>query len=143
MVEGYDSIVKKSAWEIVPRQVDKSVVGLRWIYKVKQVADGSLEKYKARFLDWGLSQIEGIDCDETFSPVARYSSIRSILALSAHMGWCIHQMDVKTMFLNGIIEEEVYIEKPEGFETFDRESHVCRLKRALYGLNQAPCAWYT
>jgi hypothetical protein len=59
------------------------------------------------------------------------------------MGWCIHQMDVKTMFLNGIIEEEVYIEKPEGFETFDRESHVCRLKRALYGLKQAPRSWYT
>jgi hypothetical protein len=72
-----------------------------------------------------------------------YSSIRSILALSMHMGWRIHQMDVKTAFLNGIIEEEVYIKQPEGFETFDRELNVCRLKRALYGLKQAPRAWYT
>jgi hypothetical protein len=87
--------------------------------------------------------IEGIDYDETFAPVARYSSIRSILALSAQMGWHIHQMDVKTAFLNEIIEEEVYIEQPEGFETFDREFHVCRLKRALYGMKQAPRAWYT
>ena len=91
----------------------------------------------------GFSQIKGIDYDESFAPVARYSSIRSILALSTQMGWRIHEMDVKTAFLNGIIEEEVYIEQLEGFETFDRESHVCRLKRALYGLKQAPHAWYT
>jgi hypothetical protein len=86
MVELYDSIVKNSAWEIVPRPVDKSVVGLRWIYKVKQVVDGIVEKYKARFAARGFSQIEGIDYDETFAPVTRYSSIRSILALSAQMG---------------------------------------------------------
>ena len=72
-----------------------------------------------------------------------FRSIRSILALSLQMGWCIHQMDVKIVFLNGIIEEEVYIEKSEGFKIFNSESHVCRLERALYGLKQAPCAWYT
>jgi hypothetical protein len=143
MVEEYDSIVKNSVWEIVPRSIDKSVVGSRWIYKVKQAADGSVEKYKARFVARVFSQIEGIDYGETFAPVSRYSSIRSILALSAEMSWRIHQMNVKIAFLNGIIEEEVYIEQPKGFETFDRESHVCRLKRALYGLKQAPCAWYT
>jgi hypothetical protein len=143
MVEEYDSIVKNSSWETIPRPIDKSVVGSRWIYKVKQVVDGSVEKYKARFVARIFSQIEGIDYDETFAPVTRYSSIRSILALSAQMGWRIHQMDVKTVFLNGIIEEEVYIEQPEGFETFDRYLHVCKLKRAWYGLKQAPHAWYT
>jgi len=143
MIEEYDSIVRNSAWEIVPRPVGKSVVGSRWIYKVKQAADGSVEKYKARFVARGFSQIEGIDYEETFAPVARYSSIRTILALSAQMGWHIHQMDVKTVFLNGVIEEEVYIENHEGFEIFSSELHVCRLKRALYGLKQAPCAWYT
>jgi hypothetical protein len=86
MVEEYDSIVKNSVWDIVPRPIDKSVVGSRWIYKVKQAADGSVEKYKARFVARGFSQIEGIDYGETFAPVARYSSIRSILALSAQMG---------------------------------------------------------
>ena len=75
MVEEYDSIVSNSAWEIVPRPVGKSVVGLRWIYKVKQAADGSIEKYKARLVARGFSQIEGIDYEETFAPVARYSSI--------------------------------------------------------------------
>ena len=83
MVEEYDSIVINSAWEIVPRPVGKSVVGSRWIYKVKQAADGSIEKYKAIFVSRGFSQIEGIDYEETFAPVARYSSIRTILALSA------------------------------------------------------------
>jgi len=83
MVEEYDSIVRNSAWEIVPRPEGKSVVGSRWIYKVKQVADGSVEKYKVRFVAEGFSQIEGINYEETFSPIARYSSIRMILALSA------------------------------------------------------------
>eukprot|EP00253_Pinus_taeda_P030510 PITA_30510 len=143
MVEEYDSIVRNSAWEIVPRPEGKSVVGSRWIYKVKQVADRSVEKYKARFVARGFSQIEGVDYEKTFAPVARYSSIQMILALSVQMGWHIHQMDVKTAFLNGVIEGEVYIEQPDGFEIFSSESHVCRLKRALYGLKQAPRAWYT
>ena len=134
MVEEYESIVRNNAWEFVPRPVGKLVVGSRWIYKVKKIANGSVENYKAIFVAGGFSQVEGIDYEETFSPVARYSSIRSILALSVHMGRNIHQMDVKTTFLKGFIEEEVYIEQPEGFETFENESHVCRLKRALYGL---------
>jgi hypothetical protein len=125
MVEEYDSIVRNSVWDVVPRPEDKSVVSSHWLYKVKQAADGSVEKHKARFVARGFSQVEGIDYDETFAPVARYSSIRSILALSAQMGWKIHQMDVKTTFLNGMIEEEVYIEQPEGFETFDHVSRMC------------------
>ena len=83
MVEEYDSIARNIAWEIFLRPVAKSVVGSRWIYKVKQAADGSVEKYKARFVARGFSQIEGIDYEENFAPVAWYSSIRTILALSA------------------------------------------------------------
>ena len=112
MVEEYDSIVRNSAWEIFPRPEGKSVVGSRWIYKVKQVANGSVEKYKARFVARGFSQIEGIDYEENFALVVRYSSIQTMLSLLAHMGWHIHQMDVKTAFLNGVIEEEVYIKQP-------------------------------
>ena len=92
---------------------------------MKQAADESVEKYKARFVARGFSQIEGFDYEETFAPVARYSSIRTILALSVQMGWHIHQMDVMTAFLNGVIEEEVYIEQPEGFDIFSSELHVC------------------
>eukprot|EP00253_Pinus_taeda_P007144 PITA_07144 len=130
--------MQNSVWDVVPRPRDKSMVTSLWLYKVKHAANGSIEKHKARFVSRGFSQVEGIDYDETFAFVARYPSIRSILALSTQMGWKVHHMDVKTTFLNGEIEEEVYIEQPEGFETFNRESHVCQLKRALYGLKQAP-----
>ena len=110
---------QNSVWEVVPRPENKLAVGSRWIYKVKQVADGSIEKHKARFLAKGLSQAEGFDYEEKNFLVARYSSIRTILAFVVQMGWKIHQMDVKTTFLNGVIEEEVCIEQLEGFETFD------------------------
>ena len=111
----------------VPRPQGKKVVGSRWIYKVKYAADGSMEKYKARFVAKGFSQKEGIDYEETFAPVARYSSIRTIISLAVEMGWRVHQMDVKTAFLNGVIEEKVYIERPEEFDVDNRETHVCIL----------------
>ena len=87
----------------MPRPQGKKVVGSRWIYKVKHAADRSVEKYKERFVVKGFSQKEGIDYEETFAPVAKYSSIRTIISLAAEMGWCVHQMDVKTSFLNGVI----------------------------------------
>lgn len=89
----------------------------------------------------GHSQVERIDYEETFALVARYSSIRSIITLATQMGWKIYQMDVKTTFLNGVIEEEMYIEQLEGFETFDQESHMCRIKKVVYSLKQTPCPW--
>jgi hypothetical protein len=119
------------------------MVTSRWLYKLKHAADGNIERYKARFVARGFSQVEGVDYDETFASVARYTSIRSMISIATEMGWKIHQMDVKTAFLNGLIQEEVYIEHPLGFEVHGRESHVCRLKKALYGLKQAPRAWYS
>jgi hypothetical protein len=118
------------------------VVSSKWIYKIKHDVDGSIEKYKARFVAHGLSQKEGIEYEETFSRVAKYTSIRAIIALATKMKWKLHQMDVKTTFLNGVIKEEVYIEQPQGFEVEDRKTHVCRLKKALYGLKKSPRAWY-
>jgi transposase InsO family protein len=143
MVEEYVSIMENDVWEVVPRPEGKSVVTSRWLYKIKHAADGSIEKYKARFVARGFSQVEGVDYDETFAPVARYSSIRSVVSIAAEMGWKIHQMDVKTAFLNGVLDQEVYVEQPLGFVVHERETHVCRLKRALYGLKQAPRAWYS
>eukprot|EP00253_Pinus_taeda_P019903 PITA_19903 len=116
MVEEYDSIVRNSAWEIVPRPEGKSVVGSKWINKVKQAADGSVEKYKARFVARGFSQIKGIDYEETFAPVARYSSIWTILALSTQMAqesvvWveasttCLVHMDRQLFHQTWILQE--------------------------------------
>jgi len=103
--------------------------------------DGSVEKYKARFVAKGYAQKKWINYEETFDPVAKHKSI-TVISLAAQMGWEIHQMDVKTAFLNRVIEEEVYIEQLEGFETHDNKSHLCRLKKAMYGLKQATRAWY-
>ena len=138
MIEEYQCIIKNDVWDVVPRPEGKLVVTSKWIYKIKHAADDSIEKYKARFVACGFSQKEGIDYEDTFAPVSRYTSIRSVLALATVMKWKIHQMDVKTAFLNGVVEEEVYVEQPIRFETHDRESHVCRLKKALYGLKQEP-----
>ena len=118
------------------------MVTSKWIYKVKFSVDGSIEKCKARFVARWFSQKGGIDYDETFALVARYNSIRVVISLTSLLGWKLHQMDVKTTFLNGQIEEEVCIEQPKGSELHGRESHVCKLKKALYGLKQAPRAWY-
>ena len=120
----------------------KSVVSSKWIYKIKHAADRSIEKYKEIFVARGFSQKEGIDYEEIFALVAWYTSIRAIMALASMMKWDLHQMDVKATFLNGVIEEEVYIEQPQGFEVEDKHTHVCKLKQALYGLKQAPRAWY-
>ena len=86
------------------------------------------------------SHVDGVDYDETFSQVSRYSSIMELISITTEMGWKIHQMDVKNAFLNGVIQEEVYVEKPQGFEIHGKESHACRLRKALYGLIQAPRA---
>ena len=141
MAEEYQFIMKNDVWEIVPRPERKSVVSSKWIFKIKHAADGSIEKYKVRFVARRFSQKEGIDYEETFAPVARYTSVRAVLAIAASKGWEVHQMDVKTAFLNGKITEEIYLEQTEGFETHDPNIFVCRLKKALCGLKQAPRAW--
>jgi len=146
-MEEYQSIMKNDMWEIVSRPKVKSVMTSKWIYKIKHDADGGIEKYKARFVARGFSQKVGVDYDEIFAPVARYTSIKIIIVIASVMGWKLHQMDVKIAFLNGVVEEELYIEQPQGFIVHESGSHVCklkkaRLKKALYGLKQAPRAWY-
>ena len=99
--------MKNDVWDVVPRLEGNSIVTSKWIYKIKHDADGNIEKYKARFVACGFSQKEGIDYEETFALAARYTSIGSVLALAIVMKWKIHQMDLKTTFLNGVVEEEV------------------------------------
>jgi len=119
MTKEYESIMENDVWEVVPRPQDKTIVTSKWLYKIKHAVNESTEKYKARFVARGFSQKEGIDYDVIFAPVARYMTIRSIIALAASQGWNLHQMDVKTAFLHGSIKEEVYVEQLEGFEIYD------------------------
>lgn len=102
--------MKNDLCEVVPRPEQKFVVTSRWIYKIKHVEDGSIKKYNARFVTRDFSQKEGVDYGEPFTPIVRFTSIRAIISIASVMSWRPHQMDVKTAFLNGIIEEDVYIE---------------------------------
>ena len=134
MVEEYQSIIKNEVWEVVPRPKDKSVVSSKWIFKYKHLENGSIEKYKEKFVSREFSQKEGINYENTFAPVARYTSIITILSLESNMKWKLHLMDVKMKFINGLIENEVYVEQLQGFKINDQKTHVCRLKKVLYGL---------
>ncbi|GJS81578.1 putative ribonuclease H-like domain-containing protein [Tanacetum coccineum] len=129
-------------WELVPRPDCVMIIALKWIYKVKLDEYGDVLKNKARLVAKGYRQEEGIDFEESFAPVARIEDIRIFIANAASKNMTIYQMDVKTAFLNGELKEEVYVSQPEGFVDPDHPSHVYRLKKALYGLNQAPRVWY-
>jgi len=129
MQEKHQSITKNKLWEIIPRPSDESVVTSKWIYKIKHVFDGSIEKYKEIFIARGFCQKDDIDYEETFVPTTRYNTIKLLFSLDATMEWNIHQMDAKTTFLNGTIDEEVFIEQPKGFKFYSRDYHVCNLRR--------------
>lgn len=106
----YASIMKNDVCEIVLRREGKSVVTSRWLSNIKHVADGSMEKFKAHFVAREFSQVEGVDYEDTITPISLYTSIRVVISITVEMGWKIHQMDVKIVFVNGVIQEELYIE---------------------------------
>lgn len=141
MDEEIKSITKNDTWELTTLPRGHKAIGVRWVYKAKKNAKGEVERYKARLVAKGYSQRQGIDYDEVFAPVARLETIRLIISLAAQNKWKIYQMDVKSAFLNGFLEEEVYIEQPLGYEVKGQEEKVLKLKKALYGLKQAPRAW--
>ncbi|BBG99019.1 BURP domain-containing protein, partial [Prunus dulcis] len=136
-----EMIEKNETWELVKRPSDKPIVGVKWIFKVKLNLDGSVQKNKARLVAKGYTQKPGIDFNETFAPVARLDTVRTLIALAAQKRWKLFQLDVKSAFLNGVLHEEVYVDQPPGFVVKDKEDRVYRLKKALYGLKQAPRAW--
>ncbi|CAL2253822.1 unnamed protein product [Prunus armeniaca] len=143
MTEEMLMIEKNSTWELVDRLSNKPIVGVKWVYKTKLNLDGSIQKHKARLVAKGYTQKLGVDFNETFAPVARLDTIRTLIALAAQKGWKLWQLDVKSSFLNGVLEEEVYVDQPDGFVVEEAEDKVYRLRKALYGLKQAPRAWYS
>lgn len=118
-------------------------VGLKWVYKLKRDTNGKIIKHKARLVARGYVQKQGIDYEEVFTPVTRLETVRVLLALAAKKGWEVHHLDVKSAFLNGELQETVYVTQPEGFVKENKEHMVYKLIKALYGLRQAPRAWYT
>jgi hypothetical protein len=142
MNDELDQIEKNNTWEMVHRPEGKSSIGSKWIFKNKLNEKGQVVRNKERLVCKGYAQIEGLDFDETFAPVSRLEAIKIFLAYACHKRFKFYQMDVKSYFLNGDLNEEVYMEQPEGFELSDNPDLVCKMKKSLYGLKQAPCAWY-
>ena len=135
------SLLENDVWELVHLPEGRKALGSKWVYKIKTGADGSIERYKARLVAQGYSQKYGTDYDQTFCPVVRLESFRTLVALSVQYGLKIHQVDVTTAFLNGELEEEVYMKQPPGFSAEGKENLVCKLKKSIYGLKQSPRCW--
>jgi hypothetical protein len=141
MQQEMDSLQEHDVWELTELSKDRKAVGCKWVFKVKHNADASVERNKARLFAQRFSQTYGVDYDETFSPVARFESIRTVIALSVQRGLKLHQLDVTAAFLNGELEDEVYMKQPEGFEVKGKEYLVCKLNKSLYGLKQSSRCW--
>lgn len=142
MTSEYESFIDNNCWTLTDRSESHKPVKCKWVFKIKRGLNGELLKYRARLVAKGCTQKYGIDYEETFSPVVRYSTIRTLLALAAEYNMEIEHLDVKTAFLNGDLTETVFMEQPEGFQIKGQEHKVYKLNKAIYGLKQASKAWY-
>ena len=142
MQEEYDSLVANGTWELSTLPEGRRIVGCKWVFYFKHDVSDNIIRYKARLVAKSYSQVAGVDFDETFASVAKFIMIWCILAIVAAMDWQIHQMDMKTAFLNGVLEVVIYMDQPKGFVQKDKEHLMCKLIKALYGLKQSPRAWY-
>ena len=137
----YQSLLKNETWELVELPPGRKAITCRWVFKVKHDENGQVERFKGRLVAKGFLQKFGVEFDETFSPVVRFTSIRALLAFAVSRNMFIHQMDVVTAFLNGTLDEDIYMEQPEGYVVPGKENLVCHLKKSLYGLKQSPRCW--
>ncbi|GJY97684.1 retrovirus-related pol polyprotein from transposon TNT 1-94 [Tanacetum coccineum] len=142
MQEELNQFKSNDVWCLVPPPKNQTIIGTKWVFKNKLDENGVVSRNKARLVAQGYNQQEGIEFDETYAPVARLESIRILLAYACAHDFKLFQMDVKSAFLNGFINEEMYVAQPLGFVDFEKPNHVFKLKKALYDLKQAPKAWY-
>jgi hypothetical protein len=142
MHEEFENFERTQVWTLVDPLRDVNVIGIKWIFKNKQGEDGEVVRNKARFVAQGYSLVEDLDFGETFAPVAHLEAIRILLVFVVSKGFKLYQMDMKSAFLNGVIQEEAYVRQPPSFESPKYPDRVYKLSKALYGLKQAPRTWY-
>jgi len=138
MIDEMQTLEQNGTWELVPLPLDKKTVGCRWVYTIKIGPNGEADRLKARLVAKGCTQIYGLDYCDTFSHVAKITTVRLFLAMVAMRRWPLHQLDIKNVFLHGDLEEEIYMEQPPGFVVQGKYGLVCKLHRSLYGLKQSP-----
>ena len=138
----FDAQVRNHTWDLVPPSPGLNVIDCRWLFRIKYLPDGTIDKCKSRLVSKGYNQQEGIDYFETFSPVIKSTTFHTVLNVATSRNWCLRQIDINNTFLQGNLTEEVYMRQPPGFVDPDKPHHICRLNKAIYGLKQAPRAWY-
>ena len=143
MKEELSKIKKNQTWQLVKRLVNRKVIGVKWVFRTKLNIHGSINKHKAKLVVKEYVQIFCVDFSDTFAPIAKLDTIRLLIAIAVQKGWRVYQLDVKSAFLNGFLEEEIYVEQPDGFVVKGHEDEVHLLKKALYGLKKEPRAWYS
>jgi len=143
MSKEFDALMANGTWTLCPHPLHQNAIRNKWVYKIKQHVNGSIERFKARLVAKGFDQKCGLDYIETFSPVIKTATIRIVLALAIQLNWEIRQLDISNAFLHGSLLEEVFMEQPQGYQDQDQPNFVCKLHKAIYGLKQAPRAWFT
>lgn len=137
------ALLRHGTWQLAIPPKGCNIIGCKWVFRIKRLADGSIDRYKARLVAKGFNQTLGLDYEETFSPVVKPVTIRTVLSLVVMQGWSLRQLDVNNAFLHGSLIETVYMKQPPGFRDPEKPDHVCCLQKAIYGLKQAPRAWYS
>ena len=143
MNDEFDALLRNGTWTLVPPSPTMNIVGCKWVFRIKTNADGTINRYKARLVAKGFHQKPGVDFGETYSPMVKPTTIRTVLSIAISFGWTIHQLDVQNAFLHGSLSEDVYMAQPLGFIHPTYPHHVCKLQKTLYGLKQAPRAWFS
>lgn len=138
----FTALVKNGTWELIPLSPKYNFVGCKWIFWIKRKSDGSLDRYKARLVAKGFHQRPGVNFHDTFSPVVKRTTVWIILSIAVSQGCSLRQLNVNNAFLQGRLDDDVYMVQPSGFIDQDKPDYVCKLKKAIYGLRQAPRAWY-
>ncbi|XP_034672601.1 probable leucine-rich repeat receptor-like protein kinase At1g35710 [Vitis riparia] len=142
MTDEYLALLRNNTWDLVPPPTDRKLISCKWVFKVKENPDGTINKYMARLVAKGFRQIAGFDFNETFSLIVKPTTIRIVLTITLNLQWKVRQLDVNNAFLNGDLHEDIFMHQPQGFIDPVNPNYVCKFNKSLYGLKQAPRAWF-